>query len=446
MSEIATLDNYLNETRKALDKLFRFLPERPFAVRLPDGTTIAPGTADGTPTFTLVLNRPAALRRMFLPPSELAMGESYIFNDYDIEGDMVAAFRFMDEMRFERPSPGELVRLAWQLRQLERSDPKRADGSSPYDGSFEEYAPDGELHSLERDKQANRFHYDLSNDFYRLWLDERMVYSCAYFTTPDQSLTEAQENKLDRVCRKLNLQPGERFLDIGCGWGGLLIHAVSVYGVKAHGITMSESQAKEALSRIDRLGLSDRCQITVEHYEEYEPGELFDKIASVGMLGHIGQEKLPVFFGKIYRLLRPGGLACVQGGAARIDRRHVGRTWMDRLGMGRNAFMQKYSFPDTRLIDIPTVLMRAEEAGFETRDVESLREHYPLTLAHWLERLEANKMAAVAEVGQVAFRAWRLVLAGYLYLLERGNLAEYQSLLAKLATAGATGLPLAREI
>lgn len=433
MSESSAQDDYLSQVCRTLDRLFKYIPDRPFAVRLPDGTTIDSEAADGEPSFTLVLNRPAALRRMFLPPNELGIGESYIFDDYNIEGDMVAAFRFMDEMRFKRPSPGELLRLSWELFQLERSDPGRMTKSSDAGGSFEEFVSEGDLHSVARDIQANQFHYDLSNDFYRLWLDERMVYSCAYFTDPDQGLAGAQQNKLDLVCRRLNLQQGERFLDIGCGWGGLLIYAVQNYGVKAHGISLSEKQTEEALNRIEQLGLSDRCQVTIQHYEEIDPAEPFDKIASVGMLGHVGEEKLPVYFAKAFQLLRPGGLFCVQGGAARIDRRHVGRNWMDRLGMGRNAFMQKYSFPDTRLIDIPTVLMRAEEAGFETREVESLREHYPLTLDHWLKGLEANEAAAVAEVGQAVFRAWRLVLAGYLYLLERGSLAEYQSLLAKPA-------------
>lgn len=423
-------DPYLVQARALLLDLLNLLPSYPFAVRLPDGQLIPPNPPQQAPAFTLVLHRPAALRRMLLPPSELGIGESYIFGDCDVEGDIVAAFAFIDQLTWPQISPGKLVQLGWQLWRLERIGRPAAESRLASDGRFTPYAARGRLHSPDRDRQAVQFHYDLSNNFYKLWLDQRLVYSCAYFASSDESLESAQQRKLDRICLKLNLQPGERFLDIGCGWGGLLIHAAARYGVEAIGITLSEAQTAEARARIEAAGLSGHCRIHICHYEQFEM-EPVDKIASVGMFEHVGQEKLAGYFAKARQLLKPGGLFLLQGGSARVDRRHVGRSWMDRLNLGRNAFMQKYSFPDSRLLDLPAVLATAEKAGFETLNVESLREHYPLTLRHWLTRLEQNQEAAVAEVGEVAYRCWRLILAGYLYLLDKGQLAEYQTLLRK---------------
>ncbi|MCI0731055.1 MAG: cyclopropane-fatty-acyl-phospholipid synthase family protein [Chloroflexi bacterium] len=447
MSEREKVIQLSLQARQLLESLLSLLPERPFAIYLPDGTTIdpEPNTA-GPPPFRLILKRPAALRRMFLPPSELAMGEGYIFDDFDIEGDIVAAFRFIDRLEWRRPSLPGLLRLAGQLLRLERAGPGRATTRPAPSNGFATFAPAGRRHEPERDRQAVRFHYDLSNAFFKLWLDERMVYSCAYFEDAGEVLETAQWRKLDRACRKLNLEPGERLLDIGCGWGGLLIYAATEYGVQATGISLSEAQTAEAGARIQAQGLAGRCQVHICHYEQFQADQPFDKIVSVGMLSHVGPDKLASYFSKAHHLLRPGGLFLVQEGAARVDRRHVGRRWMERLGQGRNAFLHKYSFPDSYLPDIATVLAMAERAGFETRDVESLREHYPLTLQQWLRRLERNQVAATAEVGQAAYRCWRLVLAGYLYLLEQGKLAEYQSLLARPSASGCSELPLARPL
>jgi cyclopropane-fatty-acyl-phospholipid synthase len=425
-----TKDPHSLKARALLLDLLSRLPGYPFAVRLPNDDVIPPNPPHQLPSFTLVLQRPAALRRMLLPPSELGIGESYIFGDCDIEGDIVAAFAFVDQSPWPQLSLGEWARLGWGLWQLEQAGRLRPEFTLEPGGHFASFTANGRLHSPNRDRTAIQFHYDLSNNFYKLWLDQRLVYSCAYFATVDESLESAQQRKLDRICLKLNLQPGERFLDIGCGWGGLLIHAATQYGVEAVGITLSEEQTAEARARIDAAGLADRCRIRICHYQQFET-EPLDKIASVGMFEHVGREKLVAYFTKARQLLKPGGLFLLQGGSARIDRRHVGRSWMDRLNLGRNAFMQKYSFPDSWLIDLPTILATAEKAGFETRDVESLREHYPLTLRHWLTRLEQNQEKAIAEVGEVAYRCWRLVLAGYLYLLERGQLVEYQTLLRK---------------
>jgi cyclopropane-fatty-acyl-phospholipid synthase len=415
--------------REVVTNLLKLLPEQPFVVRLPDGSQLGPEPPEASPRFTLVLNRPAALRRMLLPPSELAMGEAYIFDEFDVEGDIVFAFQFIDELKLPRPSWSDLARLGRQLWQLERAEKRQAAPGAG--GNFSPYSPDGMLHSPDRDRQAAQFHYDLSNDFYRLWLDKRLVYSCAYFEEDSEALDSAQEHKLDRICRKLDLRDGERLLDIGCGFGGLMMYAARHYGARVQGISLSERQTEEALARIKEADLGDRCQISICHYEEYEVDQPFDKLVSVGMFEHVGHEKLSGYFSKTFELLKPGGLFLLQGGSARLGRDHVGRGWMDKLGMGRNAFMQKYSFPDSRLIDIPAILLTAERAGFETLDVESLRHHYPITLGHWLARLERNQEAAATLVGEVAYRAWRLVLAGYIHLLEKGKLTEYQTLLAR---------------
>ncbi len=438
-------DLHSNHVSDLVEELLGLLPERPFAVRLPDGSTIPPEPPNQEPQFTLVLKQPAALRRMFLPPSELSMGESFIFDDYDIEGDIVAAFALVN--RLERPHLSlkyalGLGKRLWQLERNGRDPANSSNGHKP----FTPFTGKGQRHSARRDQAAAQFHYDLSNAFYKLWLDERLVYSCAYFEHPKASLKAAQVSKLDRICRKLNLQPGERFLDVGCGFGGLLIHAVTQYGVNAVGISLSPAQTAEARARIKAAGIQDRCRIEIVHYEEFAPAETFDKLASVGMFEHVGEKKLPNYFARAYQFLRAGGFFLLQGGASQLDRKHVGRSWMDRLGLGRNSFMQKYSFPDSRVIAMPTVVKTAEQSGFETRDVESLREHYPLTLRHWLKRLEQNRETAVAEVGEVAYRSWRLVLAGYIYLIEKGDLSVYQSLFAKPFANGRVNLPLTRTI
>ena len=423
-------DSYLDQVRETVNELLRHIPERPFAVRLPDGSTICPSPEGRERAFTLILKRPDALRRMFLPPSELAMGEGYIFDDFDVEGDIVAAFRFIDETELPRPPWSALLRLAWQMWRLERDGRRARQEKQVSEPGYDAYAAKGKLHAVNRDRRAVQFHYDLSNEFYKLWLDERLVYSCAYFPDRDETLDEAQLQKLDLLCRKLDLRPGERLLDVGCGWGALVMHAAAAYDACATGITLSEAQAEEARARIDDARLADRCQVSVRHYEHLQADERYDKVVSIGMFEHVGEERMLEYLIHVRRHLRPGGLFLLQGGVARMDRRHAGRSWMDRLGRGRTAFMQKYSFPDSRLLDVPTVLATAERAGFEPLEATSMRTHAARTTRHWLDRLERNREAAVAEVGEPAYRCWRLIWAGYLHLLGTGRLSEYQFLLA----------------
>ncbi len=423
-------------TASVVMEILSLLPARPFAIQLPDGAIIPPDPPDEPPQFTLILHRPAALRRMLLPPSELAIGESYIFGDVDIVGDIAAAFGFVDQFSWPRPSWRQLARIVSGLLRLERAGQDRPADESDPPGDIA-YKPYGRRHSTGRDRRAARFHYDLSNRFFELWLDERLVYSCAMFASPEESLDAAQRRKLDRVCQWLALRPGERLLDIGCGFGGLIIHAASEYGARAVGISLSEEQTREARRRIAHAGLADRCAVEICHYERFQAEQPFDKVASIGMFEHVGEERLSAYLGKVHDVLKPGGAFLLQGGMTRQHRPHAGHRWMERLGLGRNAFMQRYSFPDSRHVSLPATLAAAESAGFEARLVESLRPHYPLTLRHWLSRLERREAAAISEVGEVAYRSWRLVLAGYLHLLQAGKLTEYQLLLDKLPNSSA---------
>lgn len=431
MDHIQQSDRDYAHVVEAVNGLLEFMPYRPFSLKLANGVTIGPQPAEQESRFTLVLNNPASLRRMFLPPSELAMGEGYIFDDYDIEGDIANAFEFIDELDWQRPSWLRVLGVARQLWQLERSE-----GPHAAAGQYDAYTPSGRLHSIDRDKQAVQFHYDVSNAFYKLWLDERLTYSSAYYRNGDETLGEAQLLKLDLLCRKLDLQAGESLWDIGCGWGSLIIHAVQNYGARATGITLSEAQAQEAEARIKAADIADRCHAEVRHYEQMETTEPFDKINSIGMFEHVGEEKLPAYFARAYRLLKPGGLFLLQGGIAGLERRHAGKGWMERLGRGRNAFMHKYSFPDSRLVAVPTLLGMAERAGFELLEATNMRLHAAQTARHWQQGLEQNEKAAVAEVGEAAYRCWRLIWAGYYHLLSKGSLSEYQFLFRKPASPG----------
>ncbi len=237
----------------------------------------------------------------------------------------------------------------------------------------------GRLHSLGRDRAAIQHHYDVSNDFYRLLLGPSMVYSCAYFDHPDESLEAAQERKLELICRKLRLAPGERLLDIGCGWGSLLIHAAEHHGVRGVGVTLSPSQAQLARERIEAAGLSDRIEIRVSDYREITDGP-FDKIASVGMYEHVGHAELEAYARTLHALLRPGGLFLNHG----IARLHSEPPPPD-------TFLTRYVFPDGELHPVADAMAAMQDAGLEIRDVESLREHYPLTLRSWLANLDAHR-------------------------------------------------------
>ncbi|HKN67997.1 MAG TPA: class I SAM-dependent methyltransferase [Gemmatimonadaceae bacterium] len=429
----------LAAARAVIEDVFGPVASRRFAVRFWDGTSDEPAEE---PRFTIVLESPGALRRMLLPPSELALTESYIFGDVDIEGDLEAAADLGDVAASRLRSPRALLRLARHVMALPRDETENsADRTLTRSTHLS-----GRRHSRRRDREAVRFHYNVGNAFYALWLDAKMVYSCAYFARETDGLDQAQESKLDHICRKLRLTPGERLLDIGCGWGGLIMHAARRYGVFALGITLSDAQAETARERIAAAGLGDRCHVELRDYRQLAREPRFDKISSVGMVEHVGAERLDDYFASAWGALRPGGLFLNHGivsiAASRPESRWsrvAGRVWK------RGEFIDRYVFPDGELVPSATVIASAEKAGFELRDVESLREHYVQTLGHWVHRLESHRDEAIALVGEPTYRVWRLYMSASAYGFRTGRIGIIQSLLAKPYADGRVELPRTRE-
>src|SRR5713226_6931066 len=340
-----TTDQAVQVTLSLLQDMLSSAPAHYIAIRLWDGTTWKPEPTEPT-RCTLVLQHPGALRKMFMPPGELSLGEAYLYNDFDIEGEMAAIAPLMKY--FIEEHKGKLEQIRYGARRL--SLPKIGQ-PRPGDAAAKVH---GQLHSKERDRQATNYHYDRSNDFFALWLDSRMTYSCGYLATPDDDLETAQENKLEYLCRKLRLQPGERLLDIGCGWGGLLIYAAQHYGVEADGLTLSPQQAKLARERIKEAGLENRCRVEICDYREVNKPQEYDKLVSVSMAEHIGKAFLPTYFKDAWKLLRPGGVFLNHGINVHSSSPVTGR-----------AFMNRYVAPDGELVPISKTLQEAEEGGLE---------------------------------------------------------------------------------
>ena len=421
-----------------VDDLFGPVARRGFALRYWDGTVDSPPIE---PRFTLVLRQPGALRRMLLPPSELSLVEAYLYDDVDIEGPLEATADLGDAIARRLSSLVVVGRLARAVLALPRDEVDDSDHEPARERTASRLLRYGRAHSRSRDRQSVRFHYDVGNDFYSLWLDHHMVYSCGYFERGDEDLDTAQSAKLDLVCRKLRLRPGERFLDIGCGWGGLLIHAAKHYNVHAYGITLSEQQASLARERIDAAGLRDRVEVEVRDYRYIR----FDKIASIGMVEHVGLARLPAYFAAAHRVLEPGGLFLNHGIVSLEDARP--RNLLDpfwRLVWRRDAFIRKYVFPDGDLVPSSDVIASAERSGFEVRDVESLREHYVSTLRHWVRRLEEHEQEAARLAGQVTYRVWRLYMAAAAHGFRTGRISVIQTLFAKPDAQGSVELPRSR--
>ena len=294
------------------------------------------------------------------------------------------------------------------------------------------------LHQRRSNRANIGYHYDVSDAFYRLWLDANLVYSCAYFRTADDTLDAAQTQKLDHICRKLRLTPGERFLDVGCGWGALLFRAAEHYGVEATGITLSKNQFNHVTAEIAARGLAGRVKVELRDYLDLPDAVQYDKIASVGMFEHVGVGRFPKYFGKIWRVLKPGGFVLNHG----ITHNPLGT---QSLGSGIGDFVEEYVFPGGELAHVARVIAGIAAQGLEVIDAEALREHYAKTLWHWCERLEANADAARAEVGEEKYRVWRIYLAGSAHAFDRGWLSLWQVLAGKPFPDGRLPHPLTRE-
>ncbi len=414
-------------TLNLLESLIPLNARQEVGIRLWDGT-LWPDEAPRP--AVLVLKHPGALRAMFLPGTEVGLGEAYLYDDFDIEGDAEAVFGLADAFTNGDLTWRKKLRAGTGLTRLPATRRSAKSRRGPARLS-------GRKHSVERDRQAVTYHYDVSNDFYSLWLDKRMVYSCAYFRSAQDSLDTAQQQKLDLLCRKLRLKPGQRLLDLGCGWGGLILYAAQHYGVDATGITLSQPQADLANERIRAAGLADRCRALVQDYRQVPADDthFYDALVSVGMFEHVGAAKLPGYFAQAWKLLKPGGAFLNHGIACRMD---------DQYGDGGSSFSEAYVFPDGELVPISTTLHAAEEARFEVRDVESLREHYALTLRQWVRRLEAHHQEALKYVDEPTYRVWRLYMSGSAYGFSMGRLNVYQSLLVKPDAQGRSSLPLRR--
>ena len=410
-----------------------FPPPRQFGIRLWDGSE--PPHETPAP-FQLVIHHPGALRRMFKPPVELSLGEAFIRDDFDIEGDIFSAYPLMEDIAKRQFNMGDLVRLGLSLLSLPATPSKGMEGRGPLQAR-------GEVHSRERDRQVVQYHYDVGNDFYALWLDRNMQYSCGYFPTGAEDLDTAQELKMEHICRKLRLSPGERLLDIGCGWGGLARYAASKHGARVLGVTLSKNQKSYADGQASSKGLAKDVAVGLMDYRDLGD-ESFDKIVSVGMFEHVGRSHLPEYFAQVYRLLKPGGLFLNHGISRRAGTGSNEQGLVQKMIVGQDTFSQRYIFPDGELEPVSDVNLIAENAGFEVRDVENLREHYALTLRNWVNRLAQHREEAIRASDPVTYRTWRLYMSGSAYGFESGNINVNQSLLAKTTPQGRSGVPLSR--
>lgn len=387
------------------DRLANLSGSPPPRLRLWDATEVGPADA----AATLVLKHPGAFRSMLVPPTDLSAGEAYIFDDIDIEGDMIAAARFAGDLDETTRAKIDALRALLMARRLPNTD---------------RLAPErprlrGRAHTQERDRQAVRFHYDTGNEFFKAFLDERMVYSCAYFLRDDESLDTAQERKLDVICRKLELEESQTFLDVGCGWGALVIHAAERYGVRATGITLSPQQAQYARIKVKEHGLEDRVEILEQDYRDVSGS--FDAIASVGMFEHVGGARLATYFETLRSILNPGGQLLNHG----ITNRH-----RDLRRRRKDSFVGHHVFPDGDLRPVEESIEIAERSGFELRDVEALRMSYALTLRRWVANLERERTRALDYASEMTYRTWRAYMAGSAIAFEKGAIGLYQLLLS----------------
>jgi cyclopropane-fatty-acyl-phospholipid synthase len=393
-----------------------------------DGSALGPDQ----PVATLRFNSADAFRRMLWMPNELGIGRAYVVGDIDLEGqifDVVVALRDAKPVALAAKS-------AWRALPTAVKTAKRIGAlRGPLPPPPEEARLRGWRHSLRRDSAAIGHHYDIGNDFYRLVLGSSMTYSCARFTHADATLEDAQAAKHELVCHKLGLpeRRGVRLLDVGCGWGSMAIHAALHHDAQVVGITISRAQADLARQRVDEAGVADRVEIRLQDYRDLS-GATFDAISSVGMSEHVGHGKIERYFATLRAVLAPQG---------RLLNHAISSVGGSTLG--RRSFVGRYVFPDGELIDVGNVVLAMERAGFEVRDVESLREHYSRTLRAWVSNLESNWDGAVMLAGEARARIWRLYMAGSAIGFEDGGVAIHQVLGVVPAAGGVAGMPPTRR-
>jgi cyclopropane-fatty-acyl-phospholipid synthase len=398
----------------------------PIGFRAYDGSRAGPEDAPAT----LVLRSPDAVRRMVTSPGELGFGRAYVAGDLDVEGDIFAAL----ELRHRLPAL-RLTRDQW----VQGLKLVGASGLRPLPPPPEEARLHGRRHTRARDAAAVAHHYDVSNDFYRIVLGPTLTYSCAVWASPAVGLDAAQTAKYELICRKLDLQPGMRLLDVGCGWGGMAIHAAREHGVRAVGVTVSQRQAELAEKRVVEAGLAGQVEIRLQDYRDIADGP-YDAISSIGMFEHVGLSQLETYFARLHSLLVPTGRLLNHG----ISRPGTAKR-RARTHFRRRSFIDRYVFPDGELHEVGSVVSAMQRQGFEVRHVESLREHYALTLRAWVANLEADWDRALRLTSEGRARVWRLYMAACAVSFEDGFNQIHQALAVKAGEGrdvGASGMPL----